>query len=284
MKTLSLFILLLFPTILTAQPYIDIINARYLYNFKNNGEGFNHYNLSTTLPIVFKKSKDAFILSPYYEHWDISIGNRDYNLNGLVLPVSFFKNLTKQWSLLATVIVRSNYEESSKENSKQYGGAIIASLKQSAKKTYKFGMYYNREFFGSFIMPLLGLDFNLSDKDNLFGVLPGNLTFEHKVNKSFYYGGTFRAITNSYLLFQVDPGFSPDFKDFLRIDDNQLAMFADLYLTNNILLNAEMGHSVLRKIRRGFERHNKTTYSNTAFNSDQFFAKLSLGYRIRLKR
>ena len=86
---------------LSAQPYIDVLNVRYLHNFTNGTLKVDNYNINTTLPLVFKKSKNAIILSPYYEHWNLSVG-QDHNVQGLVLPISFLKNLSPKWSIVAT--------------------------------------------------------------------------------------------------------------------------------------------------------------------------------------
>ena len=47
--------------------------------------------------------------------------------------------------------------------------------------SFKFGLYYNKEFFGNYFMPLIGLDWKIDAKNNLFGVLPGYMIFEHRV-------------------------------------------------------------------------------------------------------
>src|SRR5438874_792713 len=80
-----------------------------------------------------------------------------------------------------------------------------------------------KSFSENFFVPLIGIDWQINPRDVLFGVLPGSLWFEHKVNQNFFYGGTFRALTNSYRLQTIDPCASGDCsgKNYLRIDDNQ---------------------------------------------------------------
>jgi hypothetical protein len=69
-------------------------------------------------------------------------------------------------------------------------------------------------------MPLVGLDWKINAKNNLFGVLPGYMIFEHKVTPRFYYGFAFRALTNSYLEDTGDMALFDRGKYYLRIDDN----------------------------------------------------------------
>lgn len=103
-------------------------------------------------------------------------------------------------------------------------------------------------------MPLLGADWRSNEKNYFFGLLPGRFTWEHKFNNSFYGGITFRAITSSY---RFENG------NYLRIDDNQLSAFLDVYPAKQICLTLEPGYGILRQLRMGTE---KRSY----FNKDKW--------------
>lgn len=287
---LSLILLISFKMTGSAQPYLDIINARRLQSKLPGSNSADvveiaYNNLSATIPIQLKDSPDAFIISPYFENWDLSFSDRgSYNVRGWVVPISFLKSIRNtKWTVLPTLIVRSNKElHQSTSGNVQYGAAVIASYKRKANLIYKFGLYYNKEFFGNFFMPLAGIDWRINDKNNLFGVLPGNMMWEHKVTKSFYYGLTFRAVTNSYRIASNRYGLPADTKTYLRIDDNHLAAFADLYLSKSIVLNAEAGHSISRKFRFGVAEKSSSR-SRIIYHKDNLFLKASFAYRIRFK-
>jgi hypothetical protein len=186
--------------------------------------------------------------------------------------------------ILTIFIIRSNNEISGNTgNACQYGGAIIISCQKNEKLTYKYGLYFNREFFGNFFMPLAGIDWRINAKNNLFGVLPGNMTYEHKVSSLFYYGATFRAVTNSYKLPVFDPCSSDSsMQKYMRIDDNQLAVFIDCYLAKHVVINMEAGHSLFRKMSMGM-KGDTTPLSKTILTSqDNLFVKAALAYRLRL--
>ena len=152
---------------------------------------------------------------------------------------------------------------------------LIQPIKKNKKKEtlkYKFGVYVNSEFFGIFIIPLAGIDWRIDSRNNLFGVLPGRLTFEHQLNTHFYTGGTFRAITNSYML--------NNSSRYIRIDDNQLSGFLDCYLSKHVVLTGEAGYGILRKLRSG-NKGNK--HYDIDYNwGDGVFVKVSASYRVRL--
>jgi Domain of unknown function (DUF6268) len=271
-----------------AQPYIDIASFSYLnspdagaWRKNNTGNRFQYYNTSLNLPLIFKKDSSMLVFSPYAERWDIKINKLDdlpSHLSSLILPVSFIKPLSQKWALTLSAIPRWNGDKVAVfKNSFQMGGAILASYKKQQRLTWKFGLYYNSELSGAFFMPLLGIDWRINSSNNLFGVLPGNLVFEHKTNTRFYWGASFKAITNTYSAGFV---YSSTNARYLRIDENQLSLFADFYLLKNIVLNFEAGHSVLRKLRLGVKNDNVRYYYRENMNDD-LLLKASLNYRIR---
>ena len=263
-----------------SQPYIDLLNVQYINspdyginNEKKNATDLKQFSISTTLPFQFKNKKDAIIMSPGLEMWWTKVGTIPHHLNPLYsisVPISFLKTLNNpDWSLISTLIIRRNGYQISMNDNWQLGGAFIANFKANENLRYKAGIYINKEFFGIFVMPLLGIDWQISKKTNLFGILPGNLTLEYQLNKKIYTGATFRAITNSY---KLDTG-------YWRIDENRLGMFIDLYLSKNVVLNAEAGHSVLRKIRTGVKNKYRTDWNA----NDNTFLKIGLAYRLRFR-
>lgn len=260
-----------------AQPYVDPFHLRYTYAFKNKscgGTPFSHLFIGPDLPLKLKND-GLFVISPVYEKWNIdSASNKSYlpQVSSIALALSAVIPIDrKHWSLTVSAIPRINGEKLKADKSFQFGGILLATYKKKETLKYKFGVYVNREFFGIFVMPLGGIDWRINSSNNLFGVLPGRLTFEHKLNSHFYTGGTFRAITNSYRLINGN---------YLRIEDNQLSSFLDCYLTKHVVISGEVGYGILRELRAGKE-FNKNYLRNYNWG-DGFFIKLSASYRIRL--
>ncbi len=131
-------------------------------------------------------------------------------------------------------------------------------------------MYANAEFFGLFVVPLLGADWRIDEKNYLFGVLPGRFTYEHQWSKKLYGGATFRALTSSYRLSN---------RQYIRLDDNQLSLYLDYYPAKHLCITLEPGYGVFRKIRTGI---NNSDYMTKVNWGDGPTIKLSTSYRIRL--
>jgi hypothetical protein len=266
-----------FVAVAYAQPYVDIFQVRYTYAFRSpndqsKGTPFMHFWAGSDLPIKIK-DKTYLLLSPYVESWRIDSAATENvvpSVKGLVLPVGVLFPLNEKWSWMISGIVRTNGEELFGPNTLQAGGVTFFSYQRSTGKKIRFGVYVNSDFFGLFVIPLLGADWKANERDHFFGLLPGRFTWEHKFNKSLYGGATFRAITNSYRLKN---------NEYLRIDDNQLSVFLDIYAAKKVCFTLEPGYGILRQLRTGKDKRKYTSGDNWG---DGFFIKLSAAYRLRL--
>lgn len=244
----------------TAQPYLDIGKLSYYY-----GKRSQLYSINITLPIELKKGGDAIIVNPFHDENHVQTDARDFRVSSVGIMAGFLKKgIAKKWDLMISVIVRKNKQVNVEVTDDwQTGGLVLATFKQNESRSFKVGAYYNREFFGNFFMPLIGIDWKINEKTNLFGVLPGSMTLERKVTPVFYYGASFRALTNSYRLRT---------KDYLRINDNQLGIFGDVYFFKRIVFSAEAGHTIMRKFKFGLTGD---------IENDDWYAKATLAYRLR---
>jgi len=235
-----LFIFLFHSNHLKAQPYVDPLNIRYTHAFKNaepNATPFNHLYIGSDIFFKFKNGT-ILLISPFFENWNIdSADNENFlpSVSSIAFPVSIIFPIDKKWSLNLTAIPRVNGEELHFDDAFQMGGLAFASYKAKEEQKFRFGIYVNNDFFGVFVIPLVGIDWRINKTNYLFGLLPGRLTFEHQLNNNFYAGATFRAITNSY---RLNDG------SYIRIDDNQLSAYLDYYPAKNVKKLREMKHVV----------------------------------------
>ena len=110
------------------------------------------------------------------------------------------------------------------------------------------------------------------------------MIYEHRVSKRFYFEPAFRSFTNSYRLHQTQLCTGDcDAKRFIRIDENQLAFFADYYFSKRIVLNIEAGHSIFRKIREGAKGGKTAGYKIVLTEKDNFYGRVMLAYRMRFR-
>lgn len=278
LRSLLLFlIVILFSMQVRSQPYVDPIQVRYMHAFKNSkyeNTPFSHLWVGSDLPLKLKENT-YLILSPYYEQWDLNQQDKsnDYPVvQSLCLPIGIIMPIeNSKWSLNCLPIVRWNGEKLFAENTFQYGTVTFATFSKTPKKKLRFGVYANKEFFGWFVIPLIGADWKINDNNYLFGLLPGRLTYEHKWNAKLYGGATLRFPMNSYRLTN---------QQYVRLDDNQVSVYMDYYIAKHFCLTLEPGVGILRKIRTGTD-FNEDYNSVIDWGSGPFI-KLSAAYRIRL--
>jgi len=285
MKSIILLLAIAISSASFSQPYLDIAKIVYSYsplkglNEKTSPLQANFSSINLNIPIELKKGGDAIIINPFFENNEGEVSGIDFHVRSAGSLFGFLKrNIVENWNLLGGFIIRQNKEAGEDlKDDWQYGGVLLSTFVRDQYLSLKFGIYYNKEFFGSYFMPLAGIDWQINSKNNLFGVLPGSLMFEHKVNKRFFYGSAFRALTNSYRLQTTDPSG----KSYLRVDDNQLGIFGDVYLTKKIVLTGETGYTILRRYRFGFKKENVN--EKTDFKNDNFYFRATLAYRLHLR-
>lgn len=164
--------------VLVAQPYTDLLNLRLQYfpgssylTESNSKLEVMQYDASFLLPMV-QKNKDVILFGGNYSklnfHATGQANQKKYLYNtGLAIGYEkHFKN--EKWKALILTLPKINSDKISfGKNNFQMGGLLLFNYKRSEKLKYHFGMYYNKECFGDFVMPLLGIEWKPNDKLNI---------------------------------------------------------------------------------------------------------------------
>lgn len=278
MRRIFIFLFILFSHSVFAQPFIDIAGFNYQRGFPLKNSDANHLTThfnQTFLNVPLKLDSDFIVLNPMYENLNVRLNESQFTLHSVSLPVSLLHQWKNQkWKTAFVFIPRmmSDKENAFKNDSYQWGGAVLMIYKKKPTFKYKFGVYYNSEFFGPFILPLLGIDWNVDNKLNIFGVLPGSMNIEYKLNPGkLHIGASFKSITNSCRWKE---------NKFIRINDNHLKFFADIYIFKKHVISLEAGHSVFRKYQNGIRMNGENNMID--FNvPDGFLVKAGYSFRIR---
>jgi hypothetical protein len=254
-----------------AQPYFDVAAVSYQQwaHADSAGDGVSWLTGHVAVPV--KLGGDTWLVRGVYETYDFDSGLQVY---GLSLPLVWVHPAGDKWRVTATLIPRLSSDlDDVTGRDYQLGGALLMSRKRSETLTWSFGAYYNNEFFGFFMLPLAGIDWRVSERLNIAGVLPGYLSAEYKVVPGTVHAGlAFRSVTNS---FRTEPD------RYLRVYDNQLRAFADGYLLKHLVVSAGAGRSFFRKYKSGF-RAGGVKEEQEIPSGDGWFFKVSLSWRIRL--
>lgn len=267
-----------------AQPFVDIA-AGQIQRISDDNNISIQYGLNIFLPIK-AKNENIFLVGVSYGRLSFELkgdNNPDINLSATSIQLGMVKKWNDKWRTLALIIpkISSDFGELSVKDY-QLGGTMLMTKTVNNTFSYKFGLYYNREFFGHFFIPLIGVEWKLNDRVNIFGVLPGNMNMEYRLKENFYSGIAYKSLTTSYRLSEKMQ--NKYIRDGHKIwGHNQLKAFINFYPAKKLLLFGEIGHTVFREFNI-FDDGSKTPLENNDLSefNDGIFVNFGIALRIRL--
>ena len=281
-KCLLLFLFI--PLLSAAQPYFDVASVQTSSANHELNNNINKTSLSVnwlaanfSFPLKLNHS-NLFVTTAAYEQFSLTGKSSELtqSFHSIYLPLTFlhtWKDTT--WNTSFTLIPKVNSYSPIQisDQTFQTGGAIIGSHIVNSKFKYSFGLYYNREFFGNYFLPLAGIEWKPTTRLHIFGLLPNKLIADIRINKALHTGFTYKGLTTS---FRYKP---ENLVDYLRMQEGQLKLFADLYITKSVVLNLEGGVIIARAYELQIKNSN-TTHEFDVRESSIF--KIGLYYRVWL--
>lgn len=278
------------------QPYIDVVNIRLEQfpeqRYKERPDATQQstwFEGTILLPFVLK-NENTFLLGGHYRKIAFkSTGTEEgsTSLNSIALQSGYeFVWKEKKWHALTMLLSRMNYDYFEEAKNKfQLGGLVLFKYQMSEKLRLHAGLYYNREFFGNYFVPLLGLDWKLNDRINVFGNMPATMNIEYRLDSSTYIGFSYWSIKNTYRIAD------PDEKLYVHEGNESLSnsygkLFITFRLYKRIVLNIEGGYTynrfyLLHNNDEKIIRSNETIYSEV---KDGIFFGAGIAYRYRFNR
>jgi hypothetical protein len=249
------------PIDLSAQRYVDVAKVQY-QNFPSNNFGvsssntsMNDWSASIFLPIELK-SKDMIVFGTRYGLYELDDSEdlfESESLTQVSLNIGGIKKWKDgKWSVMILALPKlSSDMKAVTEKHYQMGGVSLFTYERNKDFKYKFGLYYNREFFGNFFMPLAGFEYSPSDRFVLSVMAPRALHAEYKISPKFYTGFSHKSIVSSFMLSANDGAY------YLREGhpfwgSRQNKLFVDYYPLKSLVVYAEFGITT----GRSFAIHN----------------------------
>jgi outer membrane receptor protein involved in Fe transport len=284
------FMLVLLTNKTFSQPYVDIVSFNcqtFSSTYRDKTKWKNKtddYFLNFFLPKEFKNGNTLLIrlnsemISSTFTP-DSSYTSKLYNVS---MPLGFqFLSKNKKWKTVLITIpkIASDLTDVIDKKDFQLGGIFLENYVHSEKLKIKAGLYYNREAFGNFFMPLVGLDWKVSDRLNLYGILPTSYKVEYAFAKNKLYAGVnFRSLTRSFRLSKAQN------LDYVRYNEIQLKLFVDYFIYKKVLIFGELGYSVGKNPWQYTYNTKIETLRNPVYTPLKSYPVLNIGvaYRIRL--
>lgn len=256
MKRFCLFLLsLMVVQFLFSQNSLDIftLSGRYAFpsNYDSTYDGKAKESgsyMALTVPIPLSKKTIIYnSLNYFYFHIDNEPDMPDeivdpIDLHGFIFRTGLIQRLQDGRSLQLLIVPRfmTDMKGGGIENF-QFGGLAIYEKKYNSNLTMGYGAMYNHGFFGPYLVPLVNLNWTLTERFSITGMLPVFAKLNYKVSDRFTAGFSHFGLTTSYGLNDTDYA-----EDYLERQSIDLALFGNYKLYNNFYLEARFGQSISR--------------------------------------
>ena len=262
-----------------SQSYTEL-SAFKFQKYSGDQNEANEYSAAIFIPIETKKNNYLIFGAGYNK---LSLENTldpplVNSLEALSTQLGGVINWNNDWSMTTLLIqkISSDFEDLSKKDY-QIGAVGILTKNLNENVKYKLGLFYNQEFWGPQIFPLLGFDFILSDKLRFLGLLPRMIKLEYQISKSGYMGLKLNMKRTSYRLAQqYAHGYVQEFKI-------ETQAYMDYYLYDKVALFVAFGYAPVRKYEV-FETQNLVPTDELFGFNNQFTAHVGMAIRIRSDR
>ncbi len=253
-KKLVLLLILGLVSFVTAQETLDIITISKQFGTPQPFEAQSTYTGETTergtmvnliVPIVLNE-KQIWYNSINYMQWNVT-NNIDMmdnianpiKLHGLILRTGLIHKFSNKNSIQVVFIPRlmTDFKNISNKHF-QFGGTFIYEKVYHERLKIGYGVLYNQEAFGSNVVPLVNLEWKMSERWSMSGLLPVNSKIKYKVNEKLKLGIYHFGLVTSYRL-----GKEAYKNDYIERRSIDIGLFARYKISGGIHIEGRYGYS-----------------------------------------
>lgn len=257
MKFATLLIFLFSALCSSGQNSIDLITVSFRHGFSQpiqDASGTADENvtlINLKAPVVFSEA-NIWYNDFTYQSSSVSYSKKfanainPTNLHGFILQSGWVRKIdgSQGFQLLAIPRLMSDLNNVGRKHF-QFGGIVMYERKHSKDLTMRYGLMYNREFFGNMFVPLVYLDWSVAPKWKIKGLFPIFTKITYQASEKLELGlSHFGMITS----FQVgDENYEGDYIERTSID---LTLFARYRLAGNIHFETRAGYALGRSYKQ----------------------------------
>ena len=248
------FLFVIFCFKINAQPFIDIIsynNQIFFSEYKDSSHNpvfIQDHFLNLFIPVKFGKGNVILfrINSEKLELNRTAKLNSSSQLFSISAPVGLqLVSKNQKWKCTGIFITKINSDfKDDLSKDLQFGGIGLVTKVINENLQVRLGLYYNKEFFGDFFMPLGGIDWKINNKWQMYGTLPSNFRIEYNIYKSWNTGLGFRSFLRSFRLNNIYSN------DFIWIRENQLKIYFEGAIYKNLFITVDVFRSIAYRMPR----------------------------------
>lgn len=269
------FLLFLFFTIsitIPAQEYVDLLKFKYANTPLNQFDStlsdtrIQEILLDLTYPILLKGG-NAVVTGLTYGNIRTKVNPAQPDLTSvytIMLKVGMNFKHGERWTGTYMFLPKLS-SDLKKVGAKDFQYGALVTYKFAPKSEhfkYQFGVYYNSELFGPFIVPLLGLYYmSHNNKLEINATLPVWFDINYRFYKWFRAGFSFSAFVRSYNL--NDPQFSEN-GEYLVKSSNEPMLYLQFEPIPSLIIQTKVGYSIGRQYRI-YDIEDRVTWGFSAF-------------------
>lgn len=238
-----------------AQETLDVITISGRYGFPQPydsiySEKAKEYGVMIDVKAPIKISeKTIWYNSVNYFYWYVSseeqmpVGQiNPINLNGFILRTGLYQKFSKERAIQVFFAPRfmSDLHHIDGDHF-QMGGLAIYEKKFRDHLKMGFGAMYNQEFFGPYLVPLVNLDWKISENWSVVGLFPIYGKIKYQVNERLSTGLSHFGLITTYRL-----GNEANRGDYIERKSIDETLFARYRLGGNFYAEVRMGYALGR--------------------------------------
>ena len=300
MKYLLIIVIICVSSTVQSQETLDLFTISGRFGFPQSYDSVykgkaNEYGLMIDAKAPIKMSeKSIWYNGLNYFYWHVTNDEEmpeeqmdPVNLHGFILRTGLIQKFSKDRAIQLFLAPRFMSDLHHIDGSHfQMGGLALYQKKFKDHLKMGFGAMFNQEFFGPYLVPLVDLDWKISDKWSIVGLFPVYGKIKYQVNERLSAGWSHFGLITTYRL--GAEGYEGDYMERTSIDET---LFTRVKFGKNIYAEARFGYALGRSYAQ-YEADQKVDFSiplisfgddrvqkNVSFH-DGFIASLRLIYSV----
>jgi len=236
------------------KPKIGSFDAVYSYspftvNHKNMS--IQQSNASINIPLInnFKDGKLDFLLAGV-SYSSLTLSGMGKTFGGtefysVSVPITFQKSFSQKYALLISAIptLSSDLKDVSGDDM-LYSGFAMLKIRTSKNFSYAVGAGYSRQFFGTILLPVIGIEWQISERLSLSGTLPVSEKLKYQLSDKSIIGfsSDFGIGGGSYRLSKKTGS------NYLQVQQYKNTLFYNYQLAKNFSVQISGGYNFVQKL------------------------------------
>lgn len=250
--TLIITLFMLLPGLGFGQGYIEGVNISYEHmpmkiKTPAGDQKFIGSNLkvATSIPVFLTPSKSRYlIVGGNFEAFNFSGTHPDFEVKRVysISPTLGYSTMVSQnFNLTALLMptMNSDYEDV-KSSDIKLGAIVRGTWKVNDNLTWKGILGYRRQFYGPQYVVLLGMDWKVNEKWQVFGDVPHSLTASYAVNKKVNTGFNLFVQNSTYRLNNQDR--------YFEYNTVNPGVFLERYISSKWAVRATAAYTLIRNM------------------------------------